>query len=856
MKYILTLALLHSTFFISGQAVGISTDGAAPDPSAMLDIRSTDRGILIPRMTSAQRIDIDLPAVGLLVFDLDSETFWFREASGWTELVSVGGGPASDHITDVDGDTYIHTESTADNDRIVMEIGGDPVLTILENSSNAHRFETSAISRNLFFGHRAGESSLSGYNTFLGYEAGADNLGGADNVYIGYRAGMSNLQGDDNVMIGHRAGEDATSGSNVFIGRLSGASVTTGSGNVFLGYNSGDSNTTGLYNSFIGHNVAGSNTTGSRNTFMGQGAGFYNNEGDENTFVGVGSGRRNRTGTQNVGIGNNALGANLNSGDLGDGNTALGWRSGFYVNGGNANTTVGSSAGYGISTSSANTVMGYQAGYFINQGHSNTVLGHRALYGNIQGSNNVAIGDSAMVSTSGSGSVVIGKQAGWSGSGSDNVFVGRLAGALNSATADANVFVGVHSGTANTDGRYNTFVGGRSGRYNTSGESNTFIGLECGDRNNIGSQNTFSGMLAGHGNTIGNDNTTMGFRSLFGNAEGSGNVALGFEALANLANVNSDLIRAQNTAVGYQSGHIDFGDHNTTIGSMTSAGQGNYNIAIGSEASTAGIGDSNGANHSIAIGRQATTGGSESIAIGHNTVLGGSQNIIFGNEGVDGVNVNNAVGIGNDVTLIQDHSVIVGDNRNQLLTVGIGTNKPNAILHVNNTGTSWPRVFQVDQSGSTGLVVTSNLGVAIGDNLTPPAQGLEVVGNTELLSDLSVADDVSIGDQLYINTTIMPTDYRVAIDGKVACTEIRVQEVIDWPDYVFDKSYKLRSIQEMKAFIETNHHLPGVPSAAEVKENGIELGMTNKILLEKIEELSLYIIQLELRLQSLENLKD
>ncbi|HRW22318.1 MAG TPA: hypothetical protein P5509_10105, partial [Bacteroidales bacterium] len=72
-------------------------------------------------------------------------------------------------------------------------------------------------------------------------------------------------------------------------------------------------------------------------------------------------------------------------------------------------------------------------------------------------------------------------------------------------------------------------------------------------------------------------------------------------------------------------------------------------------------------------------------------------------------------------------------------------------------------------------------------------------------------------------------------------------------DYVFDDEYQLMSLDELSEFIKTNKHLPNIPSEAEVmKEGNFDLGEMNKILLEKIEELTLYILQQEERIKALE----
>ncbi|MNK08311.1 hypothetical protein D3C87_262430 [compost metagenome] len=75
------------------------------------------------------------------------------------------------------------------------------------------------------------------------------------------------------------------------------------------------------------------------------------------------------------------------------------------------------------------------------------------------------------------------------------------------------------------------------------------------------------------------------------------------------------------------------------------------------------------------------------------------------------------------------------------------------------------------------------------------------------------------------------------------------------PDYVFQPTYQLMPLNELKEFIRVNSHLPNVPSAAEYAETGVDLGEMNRVLLEKVEELTLYILQMEDRLKSLEEKK-
>ena len=88
MKKIFTLLLILTGFGAFSQ-MAINLDGSLPSASAMLDIKSTDKGLLIPRMSSAQRIAIASPAEGLMVFDITTGTFWFYKSATWTELTSA-----------------------------------------------------------------------------------------------------------------------------------------------------------------------------------------------------------------------------------------------------------------------------------------------------------------------------------------------------------------------------------------------------------------------------------------------------------------------------------------------------------------------------------------------------------------------------------------------------------------------------------------------------------------------------------------------------------------------------------------------------------------------------------------------
>lgn len=96
-----------------------------------------------------------------------------------------------------------------------------------------------------------------------------------------------------------------------------------------------------------------------------------------------------------------------------------------------------------------------------------------------------------------------------------------------------------------------------------------------------------------------------------------------------------------------------------------------------------------------------------------------------------------------------------------------------------------------------------------------------------------------------IGTYTHATGYKLSVNGKIICTDAVVNlPLASWPDYVFKKDYKLMPLEELEASIIENSHLPNIPSASEIEKSGVKLGEMNKNLLEKIEELTLYVIEL------------
>ncbi len=147
------------------------------------------------------------------------------------------------------------------------------------------------------------------------------------------------------------------------------------------------------------------------------------------------------------------------------------------------------------------------------------------------------------------------------------------------------------------------------------------------------------------------------------------------------------------------------------------------------------------------------------------------------------------------------------------------------------------------------------LGLATSTNVTLDNNEI-LARNNGIAADLSIQRDggnlllcelengrVGIG----LGQNDFPSDvaYRLAVDGKVMCEELKVQLEANWPDYVFSENYALTPLAALENEIQQLGHLPGVPSAEQVHMQGIEVGEMQRIVMQKIEELTLYVIELK-----------
>jgi hypothetical protein len=332
------LTFLLSVVVIKAQ-VGIGTP--TPNASAMLDISSTNKGLLVPRIAltgTGDKTTIPSPQTSLLVYNKATAgsgttavtpgyyywngTAWERltvasslSASAWTLSGNKGTNPAVNFI------------GTTDNKSLLFKV------------NNVLAGKLSVTDVNTSWGYRALVKNTGFFNTAVGRSALASNTSGSYNTAIGDSALTSNTTGNYNTANGHVALYYNTTGN-----------YNTANGESAL-YN----NTTGIYNTANGYQALSSNTTGSYNTAHGWAALYNNTTGIYNTAIGDSALFSNTTGPLNTASGKYALAANT----TGTSNTAYGTKALYFNTTGSNNTALGYSADVTSSDLTNATAIGY-----------------------------------------------------------------------------------------------------------------------------------------------------------------------------------------------------------------------------------------------------------------------------------------------------------------------------------------------------------------------------------------------------------------------------------------------------------------------------------------------------------------
>lgn len=345
-------------------------------------------------------------------------------------------------------------------------------------------------------------------------------------------------------------------------------------------------------------------------------------------------------------------------------------------------------------------------------------------------------------------------------------------------------------------------TGDESGFYYFNGTSNVWTALTDKEARSIAADPndwSFSGNAAPNGSFVGTTNSTS--LEFLSNNRYAGHLNYYRTFYGDYAGF-SNRIANDNTGIGsnvLREAPIDptNGNHNTGVGAfaLRNNTDGNQNTAVGSRSMF-----------------QNTTG-SQNMAIGYfalydNTT--GNDNMAIGRSALQKATGNGNVAIG---------AYALGNNVNGTGNIAIG------------------RFAGRNETGSGKLYISNS------NTATPLMYG-----------DFS-AKFISIGDVPVAKRDAIASagDYGLLVKGGILTEKVKValSSSADWADYVFSSKYELMSLEDVESFISKNKHLPNIPSASEMAENGLDVSQTSKMFMEKIEELTLYIIELNNEVKSL-----
>lgn len=194
---------------------------------------------------------------------------------------------------------------------------------------------------------------------------------------------------------------------------------------------------------------------------------------------------------------------------------------------------------------------------------------------------------------------------------------------------------------------------------------------------------------------------------------------------------------------------------------------------------------------------------------------------------------------------------------NQAGFVGIGNTAPAAQIDVSSNGYLVGRFKNNNQSSSSDGTAVIDISNSYGNSwrlaTAGKNNGISIPANQFYIEKTGTGAVFSIttqGNVLINKVTQLNTSYKLDVAGKVRANEVVVNTT--GADFVFANNYKLNTLKEVELFIKANKHLPGIPSAEEMTEQGMEVGELTKTLLQKVEELTLYIIEQQKHIDSLE----
>jgi hypothetical protein len=738
--------------------VGISNIAITPDPSSILEIRSTEKGFLIPRLTEIQRNAILSPATGLLIYQTTGESgFYYFNGLNWTPLLNENSG------WKLNGNSI----SSSWNGTAGSFIGTTSLQPLIIGTMNASAQDIRFFSGNTERMRISGSGNIGIQTTTPGSALdikGTLRLSGSTNGFVGFTPAAN--AGSTTYTLPSNDGTSGqvlqTNGSGVLSWitppgasggwSLTGNAGTNGNGvlgGISTGSEIGTTDAASL--SIVTSNIVRAivNATGTisvdkdmliNSLTLGKGGG---NRADNMAlgFEAMLGGGNNAP--RNTAIGYQTLKANTGGSD----NVGVGYQTLLINNSGYNNTAVGSQALQDNTTGIANTGLGYWTLRDNTTGVNNTAVGSQVLPVNIGGSNNTSLGAlSLWNNTTGSNNIAIGYQAGYYSINATDKFY--ISSTPNNPLMYGELVLGrlMLNGTLTTMIPNPVLTAALQVNVRTLGDKGVIVrsngstedmlevqdggGVEVARIESTGNA-SFAGVYVGRGGGNRADNMAVGFEAIFGNAAAAPkNTAIGYQALKSLSG------GSENVGVGFQSlttntsgsfnsalgafalqSNIN-GSHNVALGnsSLKTNTSGVYNTSVGH---SAGFSNTAGSNNT-SLGYQSlyqVTSGNNNVAIGFNagSLANGSNKLFIANAssssaiygefdaGRIGINTNHtaivpfptlSAALSINVKTVTDKGIVVKGGGNHL-------------IELQNSGSA--PMFTVDEFGNTSISNSAEL---------------------------------------------------------------------------------------------------------------------------------------------------
>lgn len=810
-----------------------------------------------------------------------------NDPNDWTINGNTGTVAGTNYLGTTDAQDLVFKTNGSENGRFTtagnlnlasgssIQINGNNLINAL-GAANVHIGKEAGSNSlgigNVLVGEQSGQNITTGsYNMMLGYRAGRNMTSGSRNIMIGYGSGLLGTTGEDNTYLGQFAGALGTSATdNVFIGTRAGYANSTGERNVAIGKDAGRNLSTSYYNSFIGYRAGYANTTGASNSFVGYGSGIGNTLGSNNTFVGRLAGQANTTGNSNTYVGSNSNGTAglLNATALGAG--AVVTQDSSLVLGNNAKVGIGTSAPqFDLDIKGDVSATGRYIDSSGDEGTPGQVLVSTGTGTNWVDASSLAGTDGATGPTGPAGA-----DGADGATGADGV-TGPTGptGAMGPAGVD-----GV-DGTPGALGA--TGPTGLTGAAGPTGPQ----GLQGND----GAQG-IPGPTGPQGPTgtdgaAGMDGTT-GPQGPQGNVGPTGPTgADGSDgATGPQGSTGTDGAQGPAGADGATGATGPMGPAGTGTGNWTLTGNDIYknnsgNVGIGTT-TPRGLLDVDGTSEiylSSADDYNVIIRSGDQIRVARDNGTPSSLYLQYDNNANTILNYlsTGKVGIGDPAPYAKLD--VAGDLRVTSSSARINLQRTDGTNYIDFNDLNplhFRSMSSSNQNAATRMVIDSNGNVGINDS--NPDSKLDVAGairvttadarinlqrtnginyidfnnlNSLVFRSITSSDGSPSNRMVITNTgnvgiaTTTPQS-KLAVNGTITCKEVEVT-LSGFPDYVFKDDYNLMGLSEIEDFIDENGHLPNFPSEAHVIENGLGLADINVKLVEKVEELTLHLIEKE-----------